>query len=245
MLIFKDICLAQRLQPTSGEVSDGQFVHILGANGAGKSTLLSLLAGLIQPDSGSIMFQGHDIHQLSLQELASKRCYQEQKQSTQFDLTVWESLRFFADLKGIPEELEQGLEIQRFLARKLNTLSGGENRRVHIARVLMQIWPALQQGRGVVFLDEPIQGLDFRHQHLLFNLLKWLTEQGNIVIVSHHELNLCYAYAHYVWLMQEGNITFSGNKTDVMTESNLQETFACEIDVLTHNEGLLFRTYLN
>lgn len=89
-------------------------------------------------------------------------------------------------------------------------LSGGESRRVQIVRVLWQIWDAVKQGQAIFLLDEHDQGLNFRHQHLLFLMITEHARKGNVVVVSHHNLNICQQYAKQVWLMQNGEILLQG-----------------------------------
>lgn len=248
MIEIKNLSLPKRLTNINIATQAGEFVHILGANGAGKSSLLSALAGLIPIESGQVLFELNDkqqeIQQLSLPQLSRFRCFQEQQQQTPFDLTVQESLQFFANFQQLPDQLEAGLEIAPFLTRKIKSLSGGESRRVHIARVLLQIWPKLMEGEGLVLMDEPIQGLDFRHQHLLFQLLKCLSKLGNTIIVSHHDLNLCFTYSDHVWLMKHGEIFQSGINSDVMTDQLLSDAYACKICQYSNQNEVIFQTYL-
>src|SRR5690606_34501352 len=115
---------------------------------------------------------------------------------------VNESLYFFIpNLFEIPEQLESALEIGPFLNKSMQQLSGGELRRVQIARALLQIWPAIERGHALVLLDEPLQGLDLRHQSLLMQLLTDIAAKGNSLIISNHDLNLCYRYADKVALL--------------------------------------------
>jgi len=249
MIQIDNVSLSKRLANIKIAAQSGEFVHVLGANGAGKSSLLSVLAGLIPADSGQILYQlngmQHEIQQLTLPQLSLFRCFQEQQQQTPFDLTVQESLQFFANFQQLPIQLESGLEIGPFLSRQIKSLSGGESRRVHIARVLLQIWPKLMAGEGLILMDEPIQGLDFRHQHLLFKLLKSLSSLGNTIIASHHDLNLCFAYSDQVWLMKQGEIFQSGTNRAVMTDKLLSEAFACNICQYSHLNEVIFQTYLD
>ena len=245
MLHLTDISLLRRLNGVNVAAQAGQVIHVLGANGAGKSSLLWVLSGLTPFDRGTIEIQQRNIEDLSLPQFASFRCLQEQQQNTAFPITVEESLAFFAPRGPFPERLEQALEIKAFMARKLDELSGGENRRVQIARALWQIWPAIERGAGLILLDEPIQGLDFRHQHLLFTLLQQLSLQGNVVIVNHHDLNLCQQYAHQVWLMKKGKVVAQGSVQEVLQDHLLVSVFDCDIRSIIDPQGnKLFQSYL-
>ncbi len=245
MLVIEDCQLVPRLQTINACSEAGQQIHLLGENGAGKSTLLHILSGLLSPEKGKVEFRGQDVHQMPLNQLAHFRAYQEQQQQTHFSLKVEESLQFFSRTQGLPSELEQALEIVDFLSRPLQTLSGGELRRVHLARVMLQIWPALSSGHGFLLLDEPTQGLDFRHQHQLFMLLSILCERGNTVVVSHHDLNLCYRYAQQIWLLKGGALLAQGAPQQVMNCNILETAFTCKIEQVDGPKGRLFRTYMD
>ena len=246
MISVRNVSLAGRLNEVSCELSGGRFVHLIGANGAGKSSLLTLLAGLISPDKGEIRLNERLLDDYLPVELAVFRCFQKQNQDSQFALKVEEALSFFAAGTGVPTQLEQALEVKQFMHRQLNNLSGGENKRVHLTRVLLQVWPAIEQGQAVILLDEPLQGLDFRHQHLLFGLLQRLAEKGNLVVCSHHDLNLCMQYADDVLMVQKGRLQHTGNSQEVMTVDNLQRLFECGVNAVPdQNNNTLFQTFLD
>lgn len=245
MLQFSALTLGKRLVQVSGHAQSGQFVHVLGANGAGKSTLLATLSGLLGIESGYITLHGCPLADYSLHQQAQIRCLQEQQQNSVFAISVKESLAFFAPGNDFPAALEQALEIKPFLSRSLAELSGGESRRVQIARALWQIWPAIENGRGIILLDEPTQGLDFRHQHLLLQMLTGLASLGNVIIISHHDLNLCQQYAQQVWLMRSGTMVSQGSPETIMTINQLSAVFDCEVRNFVDGAGnKLWQTYL-
>ena len=246
MISASNITLTGRLKDVTCDLPSGRFTHLIGANGAGKSSILGVFAGLLTPDKGEMRLNDRLLDDYLPAELAVFRCFQKQNQDTQFALKVEEAFSFFGSNCGLPQQLEQALEVNQFMHRQLNTLSGGENKRVHLARVLLQIWPAIELGQGVVLLDEPVQGLDFRHQHLLFRLLQELTKTGNLVVCSHHDLNLCMQYADDVLMMQNGRLSHLGNSNQVMTVDNLQRLFECGVNAVPdQNNNTLFQTFLD
>lgn len=245
MLALKHVSLADRLVDINVEVENGRFVHVLGANGAGKSSLLAVIAGLLSPDAGHIHYHCQDLSSLSLQSLSQVRCFQQQSQHSSFDIKVHEALSIFSGNPNLPEELDNAVEISAFMARSMQSLSGGESRRVHIARVLLQIWPQIVKGQGLILLDEPIQGLDFKHQILLFDLLKSLSAKGNLIIVNHHSLALCDRYSDQVWLMKNGTIAHAGGTMEVLQEDCLSDTFGCRVKLYQHHDVRLFQTYID
>lgn len=246
MLRADQLHLTARLADISFSLLPGQVVHVLGPNGAGKSSLLSVLAGLVPPDKGAISLYGKNLNEYALVELAGRRTLMEQQLHTAFSLSVQESLSFYSASPDIPDELEAALEIRAFLSRSLNHLSGGERRRVQLCRGLMQIWPTIMRGEGLLLLDEPVQGLDFAHQHKLCRLLGSLAARGNMVVVSHHQLNLAQMYAQRVWLMSEQRIVADGHTDEVLQQHQLEEVFQCRVRIgLDSEQNKLIQTYLD
>jgi vitamin B12 transport system ATP-binding protein len=238
------ITVAQRLQISSLRLDKGQCVHILGSNGAGKSTLLMLLAGLLEADTGSIALFNKPLATWSLAGMATVRTLLTQHTECSFHLTVHEYLTFYADIdpnKGIPPILEKALEVTAFLPKILTHLSGGERQRVEICRVLLQIWPALQQGKGLVLLDEPLQGVDIRHQYAIAQLATALCEKGNTVVMSSHDIGLSANYASTLWLMQQGTMVAAGKPVDVATKTHLERVFECHFAISKHDNFLEFQ----
>ncbi|MDP5129548.1 MAG: ATP-binding cassette domain-containing protein [Paraglaciecola sp.] len=245
MVKFEKLSVTGRLNAVSGHVDKGDFVHVLGTNGAGKSSLLSAIAGLLELDSGLVLLNGLSIVDYSLPQLASFRCFQEQQQSSAFALTVSEVLYFFSECYDLPDDLEDALELTNLMHKPLNQLSGGEARRVHIARTLLQVWPAIKLGQAIILLDEPTQGLDFKHQHLLFSLLARLSDSGSAVVVNHHDLNLCQQYANKIWLLQQGQIVKTMGSLQSISNDDLSHIFSCGIRFAIDEAGnKIFQTYL-
>jgi vitamin B12 transport system ATP-binding protein len=236
-----DVSVSNRLHSASLTVVTGQCVHILGPNGAGKSTLLLVLAGLLEASAGSVVLFNKPVSSWSLASLASMRTLLAQQTECSFHLTVQEYLQFYADIQassGIPSLLEKALEVNDFLPKILTQLSGGERQRVEICRALLQLWPTIEQGEALVLLDEPLQGLDNRHQYAVAQLAKALSEKGNTVIMSSHDIALSANYATTLWLMQKGKIVAEGNPADVATQANLERVFECHFAISKHDNFL-------
>ncbi|WP_438863071.1 ATP-binding cassette domain-containing protein [Neptunicella sp.] len=238
LLTIESVCLSNRLNQINVSARAGEFIHLLGPNGAGKSSLLHVIAGLIPLSSGKISYANRSLEEYSLAELAGFRTLQEQSQYSVFAVSVAEALHFFIqELDAIPANLENALEITPFLTKSMQQLSGGELRRVQIARALLQIWPAIQAGEGLVLLDEPLQGLDLRHQALLMRLLTDIAKWGNIVIISNHDLDCCYRYADKVCLLKDGVLQGYDQTAVVMQPETLSQAFDCLIAIHTTLEG--------
>jgi vitamin B12 transport system ATP-binding protein len=241
ILSLQNVSIGSRLRVEGLSAKKGECIHIIGPNGAGKSTLLLTLAGLIEADEGKVMLHGKPMHRWSIATLASVRTLLAQQSESGFHLSVKEYLSFYTvenQSSLIPPVLEKALEVSGFLNKILTQLSGGERQRVEICRALLQIWPQLERGEGIAFLDEPLQGLDIRHQYALASLVKFLCGKGNTILMTSHDIALSANYSDSLWLMQKGGIVAMGEPKDVATQVNLEKVFECHFAISKHDNFL-------
>jgi vitamin B12 transport system ATP-binding protein len=231
VLELTNVSLSKRLNIDFLRAAKGECIHLLGPNGAGKSSLMAVIAGLISPEQGRVVLQNKELSDWSLTELASLRTMLSQQLESSFALRVGEYLSFYAHHNCtshlIPPMLETALEVVLFLDKPLTHLSGGERQRVEICRALLQIWPQLEVGEGIAILDEPLQGLDIRHQYAVASLVQALCAKGNTIIMSSHDIALSANYSTSLWLMKKGRIVASGAPLCVATQNNLESVFEC------------------
>jgi iron complex transport system ATP-binding protein len=216
----------------------GEVVTILGPNGAGKSTLLKLLCGQIFPTAGSIGFHGRPLREWSSRELAQRRSVLPQQSMAPFEFTALEIVLLGRSPHGdAAQRLEMALEAMRWTEcdhlalRTVNTLSGGELQRVHLARVLVQV--GLESGgpSRCLMLDEPISNLDPAHQHVTLRIARRIASGGAAVLVILHDLNLAAQYSDRLVIMRNGRIVASGTPTEVVRAELIDEVFGVQVEV--------------
>jgi ABC-2 type transport system ATP-binding protein len=190
----------QALRDVDFEVGPGEVVALIGPNGAGKTTLLSILAGIAEPDSGTV--EGDGVAWVPQQAALYRR------------LSVRENLLLFAHLQhdaGQTAEdpaqmVERMVNLTGLLERaddQVGTLSGGNQQRVNIAIGLMA-------GPSVLLLDEPSVGLDPAQRERLWGFILGLVEAGTAVAFSTHDIQEAERYAERIVVVAEGEGIFSG-----------------------------------
>ena len=189
-------------------VDKGTFVCIQGPSGSGKSTLLSMLAGLLRPTSGSILFNGNDLSKLKDKKLSLLRCtdigYIPQGYSLLENLTVYENIALSLSLSGQEivegrvEELLIRFNISQLSKSMPALLSGGEKRRVAIAR-------ALSTKPLILLADEPTNDLDAENRSEVLNTFRNIANNGTAVIMVSHDSS-AKDYTDYVYTMKAGSL---------------------------------------
>ncbi|MGH9418399.1 MAG: ATP-binding cassette domain-containing protein, partial [Thermoanaerobaculia bacterium] len=226
-ILLKDVSLTFR---------KNQFNVIVGPNGAGKSTLMRIASGLTRPTSGSVTYLGEDVSSIGNEALARKRAVLSQNVGLAFALTVEEVVligRFphygatptRADREIVSQALEEvGIADRRKQAYP--TLSGGEKQKVQLARVLAQIWATGNaESHRVLFLDEPVTGLDVHYQiHILDSAKAMLASDCTLIAVL-HDLNLAFDYADSVFVIDNGSVVLETANAHGVPASVLEKVF--------------------
>ncbi|GIF21980.1 iron complex transport system ATP-binding protein [Actinoplanes tereljensis] len=217
-------------------VSPGEVVALVGPNGAGKSSLLGALAGDLS-FTGDISVSGAPLRSYKPVALARLRAVLPQKAALSFPFTVGEVVRMGrAPWSGRPEssddedavvEAMEVTETTGFAARPFPALSGGEQARVALARVLAQRTPLL-------LLDEPTAALDLRHQELVLSVARARAAAGTAVIVVLHDLSLAAAYADRAYVLASGRVRSEGPPSQVFTSELLSDVYQHDVEVLPH-----------
>ena len=204
------------------EVFPGKVLALIGPNGAGKSTILKILSGDIKPTSGVVKYNDINISNIPFVDRAHIRGVMSQSQTIVFDFSVLEIIEmgwlhsdhdyytsFYADvLKQIIEDCE----LQHLVDRKFNTLSGGEQKRVHFARVLLQLWiPEGDIHPRFMLLDEPLANLDIYHELKMLEIIKKYLSKNIGVLLILHDLNTASKFADNIVLMKNGTMVKNGS----------------------------------
>ena len=219
------------LRDVSATIAAGVITAIIGPNGAGKSTLLQCLTGTLQPDSGSVTLDDIPITKYSLGELAQKRAVLAQSTAISFPFTAQEIVRMgrhpygtatTASADDIIQQAMASVEVLHLKTRIFPTLSGGEQQRVQLARVLAQLWG---QQYACLFLDEPTAALDLKHQHQLCNIAQHTASNHHAVCIIMHDIHLALRYADVVILLKEGQVIDAGATSNTLTAQAIAEVF--------------------
>lgn len=218
------------LESVDMQLDAGSMTLLAGRNGAGKSTLLGLLAGIRRLETGAVELDGRAIQDLHVTERARLVTLVPQDSDTSFEYTGREVVmmgrhphipRFGSPGRGDLDAVQQALEstdATEFAERNVQTLSGGELRRVHIARALATKAP-------VLLADEPTANLDLEHAVAILELLRELANHGHTVLLSSHDLNFIAPRCDQVALLHERRMTHVGTADAVLTDSVIAEVF--------------------
>jgi len=221
------------LDDVSLHAESGDFVAVIGANGAGKSTLLSVLAGLLKPDSGSVMLEGVSIRTFSGIQLARRRAYLPQNPRCEWPISVERLVALgltptLPALGGLPAsfspKITQALQVCDLLDHReqaATTLSGGELARAMLAR-------ALVAEPDVLIVDEPTVGLDPKHALDTARRLQLLARSGKLVIASLHDLTLAGRFATRIFALSNGRVAGDGATLSTLTPALIRAAF--EVD---------------
>ncbi len=221
-------------------LAPGEMLAVIGANGAGKSTLLKVLAGEERPHAGRVELNGCSLGSWQPGRLARVRAVLSQQLHLPFPMEALEVAKLGRypyrendrERTAIARECLQQVGMEAFEKRNILTLSGGEQQRVHLARVLAQLARRSPAEPRFLLLDEPTSSLDIAQQHQLLALLQGTAARQNVgIFIVLHDMNLAAQYAGRIALLRKGRLIASGSSTEVLTPLHIQKAFGIRAQV--------------
>lgn len=235
--IVQDIAIA---------LKKGEFIGLLGPNGSGKSTILKVLYRILKKDSGKVFFDGMELENISVKENAQKLGVMKQSFQLPFDFQVIDLVMLGrTPYKGSMElnteedyvmarNSLKAVGMEEYEKRSWNSLSGGEQQRVMVARILTGQPQAL-------LLDELTNHLDVYYQFLLLDLIKSMKLETIAVM---HDLNMAANYCDRLYFLKEGKLIASGPTKEVLTDEIIQKVFNVKSRVTMDETGKLSVSFL-
>jgi len=215
------------LRDISISVNQGEVVVMLGPNGHGKSTLLKSICGLVDQTEGKITYQDKEINGLETDKIVNLGITYIAENRELFPyMTVLENLKLGAYSKNARAHEKKNLEwvfdlFPQLVDRKkqfASTMSGGEARMLAVARGLMS-------NADFLCVDEPSLGLQPSLRHEIFSIIKQINEQGKTVLLVEQNIPQIAKLANRIYVMEEGKISFEGNKDEALNNEHLKEVF--------------------
>lgn len=223
------------------QADTGDFVGIIGPNGSGKSTFLKCIYRTLKPDSGAVLLDGEDLLAMSYRKSAKRIAVLAQHNYYNFEFSVRDVVlmgraphkkameRDNAEDYRIVDEALETVGMGEFRDRSFQTLSGGEQQRVILARALAQQTPCL-------ILDEPTNHLDIKYQLQLLDIVKGL---NRTVISAIHDLNIAAMYCTWLVVMKDGRIVTQGTPEQVLTPELIRQVYEVNAGVRKDESGIL------
>ena len=212
------------------EVGSGEVVGLLGPNGAGKTTCFYMVVGLVACDGGDVHLDGRPITHLPIHQRAKLGVsYLPQEASVFRKLTVTENIKSVLELQGLAnnevnaraEQLLEELHITHIRNSQAASLSGGERRRVEIAR-------ALSTDPRFILLDEPFAGVDPIAVLDIQKIVRFLKERNIGVLITDHNVRETLGICDHAYIMNEGSVLAAGRPDEIIYNENVRKVYLGE-----------------
>ena len=208
----------------------GEIVGLLGPNGAGKTTTFYMVVGLVKPDGGTVMFRGKDVTRMPVFMRARRGLgYLAQEASIFRKLSVWnnvmailETLKLSRkDRKARCEELLSTFDLMKVAKQPAYTLSGGERRKLEIAR-------ALVRRPAILMLDEPFAGVDPLAVNDIQGIVRRLRDQGLGIIITDHNVRETLSVVDRAYLVYDGRLLKEGTSAELVDDPDVRAKYLGE-----------------
>lgn len=212
----------------SFEANNGEIIGILGPNGAGKTTLLRMIAGILEPTTGSISFDEMNYKDNEI-EIKQKIAYLSGNTKIYDTLSTYELLKMCCDIYGVNKEkseeriseITKVLDMEQFLYNKIANLSTGQTQKVNLARCLVH-------NPQYYILDEATTGLDIISSQIILNFIKEEREKGKTILYSTHYMEEAENICDRIIMINKGKIIKTGTPEEIRNDtntSNLRDSF--------------------
>ena len=207
--------------------SCGEIVGLLGPNGAGKTTTFYMVVGLVRPNQGTITFKGEDVTKLPVYLRARRGLgYLAQEASIFRKLTVWENVMAILetlpmsrkDRKARAEELLAPFDLMKVAKQPAYTLSGGERRKLEIAR-------ALVRNPAILMLDEPFAGVDPLSVNEIQDIVKRLAKKGLGIIITDHNVRETLSVVDRAYMVYNGRLLKEGRTAELVNDPEVKARY--------------------
>lgn len=234
------------LESCSIQLKPGTFTAVVGPNGAGKTTLLKAISGETRKYKGEVILNSKLLQHYKTRELSRVRAILPQQTVVNFPFTVEQVIEIgryahrttATENEGIITEVIKLTGLSGFQGRNYQTLSGGEQQRIQLARVMAQIWDPSPDPKYLL-LDEPTSSLDLAQQHALLSLAKTLCDRNIGVMAVLHDLNLAVQYADEILFLKNGRTVANGPLGEVVTRQVIEQTFGHPVRLLQDQGQLI------
>ena len=219
-----------RRQVVSGvnlRVEPGEVVGLLGANGAGKSTTFRMVVGMVTPDAGSVHLADRDVTKLPMYRRAQAGLgYLAQQESVFKKMSAIDNIRCVLEARGMKRaareerarELMQDLQLMHVAESIAETMSGGEKRRLEIAR-------ALATEPRLLLLDEPFAGVDPITVEEIQQILGQLARSGIAILITEHNVIATLRITHRAYIINEGRVIADGDPQSIVNDENVRRVY--------------------
>ena len=231
MLEVKDLVVSygaiKALKGISFSVEEGEVITLIGSNGAGKTTTLHSISNLIKKESGSILFEGEDITNLSADKIVNRGLIQVPEGRRVFaNMSVRENIEMGAYLRKDKEQIKKDMEwcyelfprLKERLSQMSGTLSGGEQQMLAMARALMSK-PRL------LLLDEPSMGLAPILVDEIFNIVQKISKAGTTILLVEQNAFKALSIANRAYILETGSIAKGGNAADLANDDAVRKAY--------------------